>query len=154
LHSNKAGKSAGGWTFRTSRGGGWSEFPVIFPVSREYRGERFVADCAHRQRGDELFLRGPGFEEKTRVPRTFPDESSPEQRRNSPLIPAIRAFSADFLRALIVEWWFVMHIDEMPPGPRRAPFASSEPTCDRPEAVVESFCTATSIATFDSNPDW
>lgn len=51
------------------------------------------------------------LEKRPVFPGTFLPESSPEQRQKLLPIPAIRAFSTDFLRAVIVEWSFGMHID-------------------------------------------
>jgi len=85
-----------------------------------------------RQPVCEPFLRGICPEKRPGFPVTGPHESSPEQRQNQRPLPAVRSFSADFLRAIDIEWSFARH---MSAGLASGDLRTASPKCDLPVSV-------------------
>ena len=105
------------------------------------------------------FLSGlEGIANKSVFPDPFAPKTTTMRRTNRLKFRSIRALSARFLRTMIRQWLFPMHINETLACVEQT-FSSDKgagnlSAGELENLVAEQRCTATSIAITNSNPDW
>jgi len=62
---------------------------------------------------DNFFSGRPAIADKAQFAGVFVPKTTTMRRTNRDLFRPIRRLSVPILRAMIVEWWFPMHVDEM-----------------------------------------